>query len=282
MKFGVNTFIWGADFGPPQFDLLPRIKDAGFDGIEVPIMDPATFQAAAIARELDRLGLDCTAVTVVPNGSSLASPDADARRRASAHLQGCIAAARDAGAIMLGGPLYTPVGYMTGRRRTPDEWKWAVDGWRSLVPAVRAARIEIALEPLNRFETYFLNVAEDAVRLCEAIDDPAIGILLDTFHANIEEKSVGAAVRLAAPHLKHLHTCENDRGVPGSGHVAWIEFFDAVRAIDYSRWLTIESFGFALGPISAAAAIWRDLAASPEAIAFEGVAFLRAQAGSLR
>jgi len=278
MKFGVNTLIWGAMFGPRDFHLLPQIKASGFDGIEVPIFDPNAFEAAAVGRELDRMGLERTAVTIVPGGTSLASSDAGVRQRACAHLETCIAAARDAGVTLLAGPMYTPVGYLTGRRRTSEEWKWTVDSWQRLAPAVHAANIEIALEPLNRFETYFLNTVADATALCEAIRDPAIGILLDTFHANIEEKAIGDAVRHAAPHLKHLHTCENDRGIPGSGHVAWPEFFSAVREIGYDRWLTIESFGFALGPLAAAAAIWRDLAPTPDAIAFDGVAFLRASA----
>jgi D-psicose/D-tagatose/L-ribulose 3-epimerase len=110
-------------------------------------------------------------------------------------------------------------------------------------------------------------------RAAEPLRD--LGLLLDTFHANIEEKHLGDALRTAAPHLKHLHTCENDRGVPGSGHVAWEEFFTTVAALGYDRWLTIESFGFALGELSAAAAIWRDLAPTPEAIAFDGLAFLK-------
>ena len=99
----------------------------------------------------------------------------------------------------------------------------------------------------------------------------ASGILVDTFHANIEEKSIGAALRHAGSHLKHLHVCENDRGIPGSGHVAWAEFFSTVADLGYDRWMTIESFGFSLGALSTAAAVWRDLAPTPEAIAFEGV-----------
>lgn len=278
MKFGVNTFIWGATFGPSDFHLLPRIKEAGFDGIEVPILDPASFEADAVGRELDRIGLECTAVTIVPGGMSLASSDAAVRQRARDQVAACIAAARDVGAEVLAGPMYTPVGYLTGQRRTPDEWKWTVDSWQQLSGAVHAAGIEIAIEPLNRFETYFLNTAADAAQLCREIDNPSIGILFDTFHANIEEKSVGPALRQAAPYLKHLHTCENDRGTPGSGHVAWAEFFSTVAEIGYDRWMTIESFGFALGALSAAAAIWRDLAPTPESIAFDGVRFLRAQA----
>jgi len=166
---------------------------------------------------------------------------------------------------------------MTGARRTADEWKRVVDGWQRLAEFVHEAGIEIGIEPLNRFETYFLNTVADAVRLCQEIDDPAIGILFDTFHANIEEKSVAGAARQAAPCLKHLHTCENDRGTPGSGHVDWDGFFKAVTDIGYDRWMTIESFGFAQGAMSAAAAIWRDLAGTPETIPFDGLAFLQAQ-----
>jgi len=281
MKFGVNTFIWGAMFGERDFPLLPRIKEAGFDGVELPILDPAAFQADAVGRELDRFGFERTAVSIVPEGASLGAPDASIRDRARQHMERCIASARDVGATLLSGPFYTPVGYFTGQRRASDEWSRVVESWQRLGASARAAGVEIGLEPLNRFETYFLNTVGDAVALCEAIDDPAVGILLDTFHANIEEKSIGVAVRQAAPWLKHLHACENDRGIPGSGHVDWDAFFDAVADVGYDRWLTIESFGFSLGAMSAAAAIWRDLASTPEAIAFEGVAFLRRRLGAL-
>jgi D-psicose/D-tagatose/L-ribulose 3-epimerase len=149
------------------------------------------------------------------------------------------------------------------------------DGWQHLAPAARAAGVEIGLEPLNRFETYFLNTVSDALAMCDAIGDSAVGILFDTFHANIEEKSIGDALRRSAPHLKHVHAYENDRGIPGSGHVEWDGFFAAIRDIGYDGWLTLESFGFAQGPMAAAGAIWRDLASTPEAIAFEGVSFMK-------
>jgi len=278
MKFGVNTYIWGSTFGPADFHLLPRIVASGFDGIEVPILNPTAFEVDAVGRELDRVGLARTAVANVPAGSSLASSDGGERQRARDHVAACIKAARDLGASVLAGPMYTPVGFLTGQRRTSEEWKWAVDSWQHLSPVVEAAGLEIGIEPLNRFETYFLNTAADAARLCLEIDSPRIGILVDTFHANIEEKSIGAALRHASPHLKHLHVCENDRGIPGSGHVAWAEFFSTVAELGYDRWMTIESFGFSLGELSTAAAVWRDLASTPEAIAFEGVTFLRANA----
>ena len=108
---------------------------------------------------------------------------------------------------------------------------------------------------------------------------PNVGLLIDTFHSNIEEKNVPDAYRTAARHLKHVHTCENDRGTPGSGHVDWTGVFKALREIGYDGNLTIESFGFSLGGISAAASIWRDLAPTPDSIAIEGVRFLKQMAG---
>src|SRR4051794_31659404 len=117
MKFGVNTFIWGAAFGPSDFHLLPRIKERGFDGVEIPILDPATFKATAVRRELEKYGLACTIVGIVPAGRSLASDNESARMNGRRHLEATIAAARDVGATLLSGPLYTPVGEMTGVRR---------------------------------------------------------------------------------------------------------------------------------------------------------------------
>jgi D-psicose/D-tagatose/L-ribulose 3-epimerase len=275
MKFGINTYLWGATFGPADFHRLPAIKDGGFDGIEVAVLDPVRFPASAIRQALARVELACTAVAIIPQGLSLGASETDRRTRAQAHVRVCIQQAAEAGATLLSGPMYTPVGDLPGRRRTDDEWRRAVESWQTLAETAAANGVDIAIEPLNRFETYFLNTAADAAAFCDAVGHPSVGLLLDTFHANIEEKHLGEALRTAAPHLKHLHTCENDRGVPGSGHVAWEEFFTTVAALGYDRWLTIESFGFALGELSAAAAIWRDLAPTPEAIAFDGLAFLK-------
>src|ERR1043165_8193125 len=132
MKIGVNTLLWGLHFGPADFHRLPAIKEAGFDGIEFPVFDPQNFRASAVRRELERVGLEATAVSIVPGGLHLGSSDADLRPRAQEHITTCIQQTAEAGATLLSGPLYSPVGYFTGVRRTADEWKWAVDGWRTL------------------------------------------------------------------------------------------------------------------------------------------------------
>ena len=274
LKFGVNTYIWSAEFTRAQLPLLPRIKAGGFDGFEVAIFRPVDFAAAEIRRGAEANGLEVTACSIFLDGASLVGAEPEARRKARVHLDAAIKSAAEAGVRLLAGPLYSPVGYLPGRRRTNDEWKWAIEGYQGAIAALEAHDVTLAIEPLNRFETYFLNTAADAKALCDAVNHPRVGILFDTFHANIEEKDVAAGYRTVGRHLKHVHTCENDRGTPGSGHVDWPGVFSALRDLHYDGWVTIESFGFALGDLSAAAAIWRDIEPDPESIAFDGVKFL--------
>ena len=275
MKYGVNTFIWTESFTEANLPLLPRIKEAGFDGIEVFMFDLAQFETSTIRRGLLENGLECTICAIVGPDFSLISDDAVVRARARAHLEAAVKTSAEVGAKVIAGPLYSPVGYLCGRRRTTDEWKRCVECYQAIGPVLEQYGVTVAIEPLNRFETYFLNTAADAVKLCDEINHPNVGILFDTFHANIEEKDIGQAYRTVGRHLKHVHTCENDRGTPGSGHVEWTSVFSALLDIGYDGWLTIESFGFALPNISGAAAIWRDLAPTPDDIAFEGVKFLK-------
>lgn len=275
MKFGVNTFIWSAGIDRDLLDRLAAIKGQGFDGVELPLIRPSEFPAAEVRRRLEANQLSCTLCSVLPGELSIVSEAADVQKKTRQHLERCIAAAAEAGAELMAGPLYSPVGYLPGRRRTTEEWARAVECYQSLGSTLNSHGVTIAVEPLNRFETYFLNTTADALKLAREIDHPRVGILFDTFHANIEEKDVATALRSAAPYLKHVHACENDRGIPGTGHVGWPGVFGALREIGYNGWITIESFGFTLGDLSAAASIWRDLAPSAEDIAFEGVKFLR-------
>ncbi len=280
MKIGANSFIWTDSFGVGHFDVLQRLAGAGLDGIEIGLLNPSEFPAGTVGKELKRMGLGCTVCSVLPPDCSLISADETARKKGKEYVVSCLQATAEVGGEILCGPLYAPVGVFTGTRRTRDEWMRSLECWQELAPIAMGLNVEVAIEPLNRFETYFLNTVSDAANFCSAVNHPSVGILVDTFHANIEEKSIGGALKAAGGHLKHVHSCENDRGTPGTGHVRWREFFHAIRDQEYDRWLVIESFGFSLGRLSAAASIWRDLAADPEDIAFQGAAFLRQQLGS--
>jgi D-psicose/D-tagatose/L-ribulose 3-epimerase len=275
MKYGANALIWTANFTREHVPLLTEIKRHGFDGVEFPMFQPRDFALSDIRRGLEQNGLECTCCSAMPAGTSVFADEAPVRRTARTFLEDCIKMTAEAGGKIFAGPFYSPVGHLPGRRRTTEEWSRAVECYQSLGPVLAAYGVTLAIEPLNRFETYFLNTAADAVALCDETGHPNVGILFDTFHANIEEKEMGEACRAAAPHLKHVHTCENDRGIPGSGHVAWQSLFQALHDVHYDGWLTIESFGFSIREIAAAASIWRDLAPTPESIAFEGVKFLK-------
>ena len=279
MKIGLNTLLFTAGFDSGHLPLLKQVKQWGFDGIEIARFSFDGFPAEEIGRAVRDEGLECTFCSALTGELSLISDDAAVRRRAADFIrQGTETAAR-LGAKVFIGPYCAPVGQLLGRRRTEDEWKRAVEGLQSVVPALEACDVTLANEPLNRFETYFLNTCADAARLCDEVASARHGVLFDTFHANIEEKSAGAAIDSLGARMAHVHACENDRGAPGSGHVAWPEVFAGLKRADYDGWVVIESFGSRIPEIAAAACIWRDLAASPEALAREGLAFLRRNLG---
>ncbi len=275
MKFAVNALIWTTEFDRRSFSLLPRLLECGFDGFEVPVFLPAKVPAREIRKALSENNLECTVCSILPAGMNPISDNPAIRHRTRQHLVDSIKVTADLGSKLIGGPVYSPVGSLPGRRRTSDEWKWAVECFQSLGEPLQANGITLALEPLNRFETYFLNTAADTVKLCSEINHLSIGVLLDTFHTNIEEKDVAAAFRKTGNKLKHIHACENDRGIPGTGHVDFAGIAAALKKIGYDGWITIESFGYSHKELAAAAAIWRDLAPTPESVALDGLPFLK-------
>jgi D-psicose/D-tagatose/L-ribulose 3-epimerase len=194
-----------------------------------------------------------------------------------AYVRHCIDAAHTLGATNVVGPLYSAVGRTW--QATADERKKDIDllapQLKELATYAGERGVVLCVEPLNRFETSFLNLAEQAIEIVDRVDHPACGILLDTFHMNIEEHSIGAAIRSAGRRLKHLHACENDRGAPGSGHIDFAEVAAACKAIGYTGPAVIESFTLAVKSIARAAAIWRPLAATQDGLAQEGLAHLR-------
>ena len=279
MKLGVNTLIWSVAYDNSIEEVLPTIKEKGFDGIEFPIFRIGDVSPERVRRAMELNDLECNTVSIFVDGLSAISDNATIRKRSIQWLKDAIAITAECGADTIAGPLYCPVGYLPGRRRTADEWLWATEAYQQVGDTLIEHKVSLAIEPLNRFETFFLNTAEDAALLAEEVGHPNVGILYDTFHANIEEKSIAAGLLKVGKYLKLIHTCENDRGIPGSGHVEWASVFDAIRQLRYDGWLTIESFGFALPDLSAAAAIWRDIESSPSTIAYEGIRFLREATG---
>jgi D-psicose/D-tagatose/L-ribulose 3-epimerase len=163
------------------------------------------------------------------------------------------------GADTVAGPFHQPLGIFSGKGPTADEVKWCTDVHKQAAQYAATAGVTLAVEPLNRFECYFLNTIEQAVALSEAVDEPNYGYLFDTFHTNIEENDVPALIRSSIAHIRHVHITENNRGVPGAGHIPFQPIFDALRRSGWDGWLTVESFGSALPDLAAATKIWRPL-----------------------
>ncbi|MBA3685255.1 MAG: sugar phosphate isomerase/epimerase [Planctomycetes bacterium] len=276
MKYGMNLLLWTDDAARDEFaPTLERLKRLGYDGVEVPVFDLDPKRYAKLGRRLDDLGLERTAVTVRSVEDNPIAGDRTVRELGVDRTRAALDCCQALGARMLVGPLYAALGHFTGRGPTDQEWGWGVESVRAMAEHAAARRVTLALEPLNRFEIYLLNSAADGARFVREVGHDHCRLLYDTFHANIEEKSVSAAISECAGTLAHVHISENDRSTPGRGQVAWAETFDALRAVGYDGWLTIEAFGLALPALAAATRIWRRMFESEERVAADGLAFMR-------
>lgn len=275
MKYGVNTMVWTTRVGKEQRPLLSRIRDWGFDGVELFLSPQEPADIPAMRRILDEFQLKRTTCSVLPRDVNLVSPQPEVRARGAKFLTRCVERTAELGAHLICGPLYAGLGVMTGTRRTQDEWEWAVDGLRAAARRGQELGVTLCVEPLNRFETYFLNTLSDAAQLVHDIGEPNARIHFDTFHANIEERHPADSLRAVAKDLGHVHISENDRGIPGTGHTDWRGILRTLKEIGYEGWLTIESFAQPEPELAAAAAIWRDLAPSGDELASRGLKFLK-------
>jgi D-psicose/D-tagatose/L-ribulose 3-epimerase len=271
-NFGINMLVWSGQLDSEEMARLPRIRAMGYSSVELPIFAPDDLEPAPIATALQDAGLTCTISTALPPGVTLI--DAAVTPAGLEFLTAVIRQAAALGASLVCGPLALPVGELRGRGYLPTEWDTCVHSLRQAGEVAARHGVELAFEPLNRFETFFLNTTDDGVRLMEEVNHPAVGLLLDTFHMHIEEKSTPEAIRRAGRHLFHFHASENDRGIVGSGQVPWPPVLQALHAIDYRGWITVESFNAIIPELAGATCIWRPLAQSADELARESVLFL--------
>ena len=275
MKVGMNLLLWTAFVTEEHFPILEKIKKTGYDGVEIPLFDGDSEHYKKIKKELDNLGLGCTAVTVVNADTNPISPDASIRKAGLERIKWALDMTSVMGGDLLAGPYHSALGVFSGQPPTADERKRAVEVLTQAADHAQKVKVKIAIEYLNRFECYFLTNALDAKNLVREINHPYFGTMYDTFHANIEEKNISQAIASMEDTYIHVHISENDRGTPGSGHVHWDETFKALRKAKYDGWLTIEAFGRALPDLAAATKIWRDMFPSPEDVYGNGFKFIK-------
>jgi D-psicose/D-tagatose/L-ribulose 3-epimerase len=275
MKTGMNLLLWATHVTAEHFPILGRLKKAGFDGVEVPLFEGDAAHFQMIRKELDNQGLGCTTVTVVGPDANPISPDAAVRQAAVARLRWAIEMTATLGGDVMAGPFHSPLAVFSGQPPTEDEKKRAADVLRQAAEIAASHKVKLAIEYLNRFECYFLTTAADARALVDRVNHTSFRTMYDTFHSNIEEKNVSAAISSLGDRLVHVHISECDRGTPGTGLVHWDETFKALRRAKYDGWLTIEAFGRALPDLAAATRVWRDLFPSAEEVYTQGLRFMK-------
>jgi D-psicose/D-tagatose/L-ribulose 3-epimerase len=275
---GANAWIWVSPLTDERLEALaPRVRAWGFDLLELPIEQHGDWDPARAAEVLRQHGLRPTVCVAMGPGRELCAADADTVASTQSFLRKCVDTAAVVGAGAIAGPIYAS----TGRtwRMTPDERRRCYaelrDGLAPVAEYGAERGVKIAIEPLIRYETSVINTVEQALEAIDGLPPEGCGLLVDTYHANVEEKDFAAAFTLAGDRLAHVHASANDRGAPGADHIDWPAFRDALRTAGYDGPVVIESFTAENETIATAASVWRPLAASQDAIAVDGLAFLR-------
>jgi D-psicose/D-tagatose/L-ribulose 3-epimerase len=276
MKYGMNLLLWTGELNEPLVPVLHMLKNLGYDGVELPIFNTG-LDYASWGKRLDDIGLERTAVCIRTEEDNPISPDASVRKKGIENTKRTLDCCAAAGAKTLVGPYHSAIGFFSGKSRIDDEWRWGVDSMRQVAEHAGKVGVTLGVEPLNRFETYLLNTHSDAAQFVREVGHANCRVMYDTFHSNIEEKSVERAIHACADVLCHVHISENDRSTPGHGLVRWDENFDALNDINYDGWLVVEAFGLALPEIAAATKIWRRMYTSEEQLARDAIAFMRAE-----
>ena len=277
MRIGASTFIWVSPFSSRTLDLIDRIQAFGFDLIEICVEDPATIDVMAISAHAKLAGLGVTICGAFGPQRDLSADDQGVRTAGLAYLRRCVDFAFALGSPFVSGPMYSAVGktrYLEAveRRR---QWQFAVTNLREAAKYAADLGVKLAIEPINRFETDLVNTVDQGLELVREVGADNVGLLLDTFHMNIEEKDIPAAILRAAGHIVEVHASANDRGTPGEDHLPWAKIAAALAQAGYEGPLIIEAFTPEIREIAKAVSIWRPLAASQDHLAREGLAHLR-------
>lgn len=260
----MNMLVWTAHVTQDHYHIIDDLKKTGYDGIELFLGAGDTKLYSTLGRHFADIGLGVTCVTCLTPETNIASSDKKIREAGLDQLKWAVDMCADLNAEVLCGPYHSTNGFFTGKPPALEERQWSIEMLRKVAEYADPTGIMLTPEALNRFECYLYNTMADLTNLIEKVDAPNLGGMYDTHHANIEEKSQARALRQIAPHLKHVHISENDRGTPGSGQVNWNEVFSTLKEINYDGWLTIEAFSRLDPDFANAINVWRDFSPAKE------------------
>lgn len=277
MRFGVSTWMWVCPFTDEDVGLLKKIAGMGLTAVEIPIEFEDQFDADLVGSVAKDLDLSCSAVAIMTGKRDPIHPDPQIQENGLLYLRHCADTLAKLGGGPIVGASYTAAGrvYRATEEQKKREFDLCVKHMRQAAEYAGDHGVVIAVEPLNRFESSFMSKTREALALVEVVGHPAMGVNLDSFHINIEEKHFGETIENVGEHLFHFHACENDRGTPGTGHMPWPEIAGALKKIGYDRNLVIESFTSEIEPIASAGGAWHPFAPDMDEMAIEGLAFLK-------
>ncbi len=277
IKLGVSTWLWTSPFKTDTIELFSKIKRMGYDMVEIPVEDPDLIDTKAIKEALKEFDLLPAVCGAFGTSRDLTNDDVSYHETSFNYIESCLEIAYEIGADFFGGPMYSAVG--KARLVTPEqkkiEWDRAVTNLYKVGEMAEERGLQLAIEPLNRFESDLINTAEDVIRLIKDIGHPTAKVSLDGFHMNIEEPDIEKAILLAGKDLLHLQVSENYRGTPGTGQTRWDAYRRGLEAINYQGAVSIESFTPEVKELAGAVCIWRNLAPSQDSFAEEGIKFLK-------
>ncbi|SHO60003.1 sugar phosphate isomerase/epimerase family protein [Algoriphagus zhangzhouensis] len=280
VKFGVSTWLWTSPFSSETIALFPKIKEYGYDAVEIPVEDPDLIDIPVVADALASNGLAPIICGAFGPTRDLTNEDPKFHQTCFDYLDRCFDIAAQLGAGFVAGPMYSAVG--KARLVSPEqkkiEWNLAVTNLRKVCERARVQGLEIAIETLNRFETDLINTAAELKQLITDINEPEAKALLDGFHMNIEEPSIEEAIKTVGDKLIHVQVSENYRGTPGTGQTNWAAWKRGLEAVNYKGTISIESFTPEVKELAGAVCIWKPLVPSQDGFAKDGYTFLKSWA----
>ena len=282
-KVGVISMTYDRPITAAHIPLFQRMRSAGMDFCELLVPEDGEIDPAAAGEAARAAGLSLVLAARVNADRDLASANEASRQRGLAYLRRCVDVAVACGADLIGGPLYGAPLVFAGRAPRPldaaqraERVQWVVEGLRQAAPYAEKHGVRLAIEPLNRFETDFCNTGRQACALAEMVGSRAVGVMLDTFHMNMEENDLPEAIRHAASHLLHFQANENHRGFLSTGHIDWPPIGRALFDIGYKGVITLEPFRRTDHALSVPLAQWKPPAYDEDEDLRKSSAYLRA------
>lgn len=277
VKYGVSTWLWTSPFTTETVDLFPKIKSMGYDVVEIPVEYPEKIDAKKVKAALDQHGLEAVVCGAFGPKRDLTNDDPAVHECCLHYITQCLDMCNEWDAKFFAGPMYSAVGKarMVSREQRKKEWDYAVTNLHKVCKLAQERELEIALEPLNRFESDMINTADDVLRLVNDVNHPAAKVMLDGFHMAIEERNIELAITSVGGRLIHLQVAENYRGTPGTGQTPWESFKQGLKNINYKGVVSIESFTPEVKELAGAVCIWKNLAPTQDGFAQEGIHFLK-------